>query len=345
MKRYFLYFGVLAPMLAITLAGINAYYMIAVWDYDGPNYEFVVNPGDGFARINHNLNKADLISNAKIFHRYAQVTGVMTKFKSGRFLIKKNSTMLDVMTELLYGVAIAEKITIPEGKNLFEIAKLLESKKIIKSSRDFIRLAKSTELAKELGIPAERVEGYLYPDTYRFSKSTPEKSVIKLMVSEFKRQTKKIEFENSDMSVHEVITLASIVEKETGAGHERPMIAGVFLNRLKKRMRLQSDPTTIYGIYENFNGNLRKRHLQEKTPYNTYRIGGLPKGPISNPGILSIKAVLNPTSHSFLYFVSQNDGTHAFSKTYRQHIQAVNKWQKNRKNRVGKSWRDLKAKK
>ena len=110
-------------------------------------------------------------------------------------------------------------------------------------------------------------------------------------------------------------------------------------------MRLQSDPTTIYGIYENFNGNLRKRHLLEKTPYNTYKISGLPIGPISNPGIAAIKAVLNPDTHSYLYFVSQNDGTHVFTRSYKEHLQAVKTFQINRANRIGKSWRDLKKNK
>jgi len=134
-----------------------------------------------------------------------------------------------------------------------------------------------------------------------------------------KKKTKNLSFQTAPLNLkkNEVITLASVVEKETGAAWERPKIAGVFLNRLKKRMRLQSDPTTIYGIYEGFNGNLRKRHLLEMTPYNTYKIPALPIGPIANPGTEAIKAVLRPDSHSYLYFVSKNDGTHVFSKTYK----------------------------
>jgi UPF0755 protein len=131
-----------------------------------------------------------------------------------------------------------------------------------------------------------------------------------------------------------------MVEKETGDKSERPTIAGVFMNRLKINMRLQSDPTTIYGMFEKYNGNITRKDLLTPSDYNTYTVKALPIGPIANPGILSIKAVLNPAKHDYLYFVSQNDGTHIFSEDYGNHQQAVNKWQKNAKNREGKSWRD-----
>jgi UPF0755 protein len=146
----------------------------------------------------------------------------------------------------------------------------------------------------------------------------------------------------SFLSPHEVIILASIVEKETGAKWERPTIAGVYLNRLKKKMRLQADPTTIYGIWESYNGNLKRKHLLQKTAYNTYKMSGLPLGPIANPSLAAIKAVLAPKVHKFLYFVSKNDGTHVFTPTYKKHQEAVDYWQRNKRNRKGKSWRDLK---
>jgi UPF0755 protein len=133
-----------------------------------------------------------------------------------------------------------------------------------------------------------------------------------------------------------------MVEKETGAKAERPAIAGVFTNRLKKRMRLESDPTTIYGIWERYTGNIKKSDLLEVTPYNTYKIPALPLGPISNPSLAAIEAVLNPESHEFLFFVSKNDGTHIFTKNYGDHRNAVDNFQKNSKAREGKSWRNLK---
>ena len=330
-----------APLLSFSMVGIKIFYSLYIWEYSGQPTVFQVKPGEGFSSINYRLKKNNLISNSKIFHRYSQVTGQMTKFKSGHYQIEKNSNMLTIIEILINGTPITIKVTFPEGKNIFEIGKILEKKGITKYV-DFIKLAKNKKFCQELGIPGNRTEGYLYPNTYLLSPNSNAKTVIKTMVNQFKSQTSKLDFSTTALSKKEVIILASVVEKETGAGFERPQIAGVFLNRLKKGMRLQSDPTTIYGIYESFNGNLRRKHLQQKTLYNTYRINRLPVGPISNPGLASIKAVLNPAKHSYLYFVSQNDGTHIFTKTYKDHIKAVNKYQRTAKNRRGKSWRNLK---
>ena len=162
------------------------------------------------------------------------------------------------------------------------------------------------------------------------------------MLEEFKKNTQSLPMTSGSLSPLEVIILASIVEKETGAEWERPIIAGVFLNRMKKKMRLQSDPTTIYSFFEKFSGNLSKENLKQKNPYNTYKIKGLPPGPICNPGLSAIKAVLSPEQHNYLYFVSKNDGVHEFTSTYPEHVKAVKRWQQTSTNRAGKSWRDLK---
>lgn len=343
MKKYWWVFIIAAPLLSFSLAGIKVYYDISIWTYSGESQIFEVKSGEGFSSINARLKNKNIISSAKIFYRYAKINNYMTSFKAGKFEIKNGSNMLDVFDTLLKGQAITQDVTIPEGKNLFEIASILQENKIIKNKDEFIKLSKDKDFLQKLGLNHDRVEGYLYPDTYHFNSNTPVEIVIKTMITTFKNKTSELQFENNPMGLtsHQVLILASIVEKETGAGSERPRIAGVFYNRLKKRMRLQSDPTTIYGIYEEFNGNLRKRHLLQKTPYNTYKIPALPKGPISNPGMASLKAVINPEVHNYLYFVSQNDGTHVFTATYKEHLQAVNKYQKNPANREGKSWRDL----
>ncbi len=346
MKKIWWIFIIVAPAIAVSMAGIMVYYMMSVWEYSGKDMVFEVKPGEGFSRINGRLHSKDIISSAKIFHRYAQINKLTTKFKAGKFEIKQGSTMMEVFDTLIQGQSITNSVTIPEGKNLFEIAQILEDKKIINDKKEFIRLAKDPAYTKSLGIPAQRVEGYLYPDTYRFTPNSKPKDIISSMVNVFKKKISSLDFSSTPQKLNqfEVITLASVVEKETGAAQERPEIAGVFINRLKKRMRLQSDPTTIYGIYETFDGNLRKRDLLQKTAYNTYKIPALPIGPISSPGLLSIKAVLNPNSHNYLYFVSLNNGRHYFSKTYKEHRQAVQRYQKNWKARSGKSWRDLKKK-
>jgi len=344
MKKYWWVFVLAAPALALSMASIMVYYMIGVWQYQGKDIVFEVHPGEGFSKINGRLSHQDLISSAKFFHRYAQINGLMSKFKAGKFEIKSGSNMLDVFQILISGQSITTSVTVPEGKNLFQIAGIMKQDKIIDSSNSFTQLAKDPIFTKKLRIPATRVEGYLYPETYKFTPGSTSKNIIRNMVNVFNEKTKNLDFSKAPLglSKHQVIILASVVEKETGAAIERPMIAGVFINRLKKKMRLQSDPTTIYGIWEHFNGNLRKKDLLEKTPYNTYKISGLPAGPISNPGIRSIKAVLSPAQHNYLYFVSQNDGTHLFSETYSKHRKAVEKFQKNHRARRGKSWRDLK---
>jgi UPF0755 protein len=343
-KKHLFIIIVLAPLLGIIAGGAKVYHSISIWTYQGEAKSFSIKPGEGFGKINYRLYKEGLISSSKLFYRYNKINNNMESFKAGNYVIEPGSNMLSVIKTLTTGKGVTISVTIPEGKNLFEIAKILENKKVT-DAKSFIKFAKDADFASSIGIPASRVEGYLYPETYHFAENTPANHIIRSMVSTFKSKTSEIDFSKSTLSKHSVVILASVVEKETGASFERPEIAGVFHNRLKKRMRLQSDPTTIYGIWENYTGNLRKKHLLEKTPYNTYKISGLPKGPISNPGLESIKAVLNPNEHKFLYFVSKNDGTHIFSKTYKDHVKAVNEYQKNSKNRKGKSWRDLNKKK
>ncbi len=337
-KKILFLFG--APLIAVMVWSMRVYYDLAIWNYDGPSVNFVVNPGEGFSKINGRLYKMGLISNPKVFHRYCQIKDYMTKFRVGSFEIKPGSNLTDVADTLVYGEPVTITVTIPEGKNIYDIGKILEEKKIV-SYKDFITMAKDPAFLKSLNLPGESVEGYLFPNTYKFSPETNANMVITIMVKEFKKHFEKFDLSTSALSPKEIVILASIVEKETGAPEERPTIAGVFLNRLKKKMRLQSDPTTIYGSYEKFQGNLTKKSLQEENPYNTYKISGLPIGPICNPGLKSIEAVLNPDLSQNLYFVSKNDGTHVFSPDYSKHSQAVKEWQQTRKNREGKSWRDL----
>ncbi len=224
---------------------------------------------------------------------------------------------------------------------MYEVAKLFAASGITSES-DFLEAVQHPDFISQLKISASSLEGYLYPETYRFAPHTPAKIVAKTMIDLFNRKTGQIEFNHPFLNKHQVIILASVVEKETGAKVERPAIAGVFTNRLKKRMRLESDPTTIYGIWSRYKGNIRKADLLEMTPYNTYKIPALPQGPISNPSLEAIQAVLNPENHEFLFFVSKNDGTHVFTKNYQDHLQAVDSWQRNSRARQGKSWRNLK---
>jgi len=338
-KKLILIF-ILPPIFAAILVSVHVGYLLTK-PYTKAETEFTVNPGDGFSNINYRLGQADIISNTRIFHYYARYKNLMNKFKAGTYTIPAGANIPKVIDTLVYGKPNLTSVTIPEGKNLYEIAKLLEDNEVTNAA-EFIKLAKSSEILRELNIQGPNIEGYLFPETYKFAKRTPAKQVLLSMVNQFKDNTKSIDLTHPTLTPKEIIILASMVEKETGAKHERATIAGVFHNRLKKKMRLQSDPTTIYGIYESYNGNLRKADLLNYTEYNTYKIPALPIGPICNPSLEAIKAVLNPEQHDYLYFVSRNDGTHIFTSTYKEHNQAVEEWQKNRANRQGKSWRDLK---
>jgi len=340
MKKFLILVLVVIPLLA-AIAGGTYIAMIFNQSYTGPDVSFTVHSGEPFGRINQRLHDAKLIPDKRLFHYYAKHKEVMTKFRAGNFTITTGSNLRQVLDTLVYGQPNLTSITIPEGKNMYEIAKLFDASGIT-SEQAFLEAVIHPDLISQLSIQASSLEGYLFPETYRFAPNTPARSVVKSMIDLFNERTKNIEFEHPFLNKHQVIILASVVEKETGAKFERPTIAGVFTNRLKKKMRLQSDPTTIYGIWSRYKGNIRKADLLEETPYNTYKIPALPSGPISNPSLEAIRAVLAPEEHDYLFFVSKNDGTHVFSKFYKDHSKAVEDYQKNTKAREGKSWRNLK---
>ena len=198
---------------------------------------------------------------------------------------------------------------------------------------DFIQAATDTTRVRQIGLEGETFEGYLFPDTYFFPKEVTIERIISTMVKRFWSvfvPEWQARAKDLGLTVHQVVTLASIIEKETGAPFERPIISSVFHNRLKKKMRLESDPTVIYGI-KNFDGNLTRKHLTTPTPYNTYKIRGLPSGPIASPGGASLEAALYPDDTKFIYFVSRKDRTHQFSTNLKQHNRAVQKYQLGRR--------------
>lgn len=338
-KKILIAVVVLGLVALLSVAGYVGYYFNQ--SYQGPDATFVVENGDGFGRINQRLFEKGLIQNKRLFHYLAKYKKVLSKFRAGSYTIVRGSNMSSVLETLVYGQPNLTSITIPEGKNMYEVAKLLEAAGIT-SEKDFLEVVQHPDFLSQLKINASSLEGYLYPETYRFAPNTPAKTVAKTMIDLFNRKTENINFEHPFLNKHQVIILASMVEKETGAKAERPEIAGVFTNRLKKRMRLESDPTTIYGIWKRYTGNIRKADLLELTPYNTYKVPALPQGPIANPSLAAIEAVLHPASHEYIFFVSKNDGTHVFTRTYKEHVQAVDSFQRNSKARAGKSWRDLK---
>lgn len=288
-----------------------------------------IRSGQSFRDAVKQLNGLGLLRYPIKFRLLARMKGLDTKIQAGEYQFSPPLTPNEILNTLSTGKTILYSVTIPEGYNLYQIADLLENTGIL-NRQQFIAAALEPEQVRKEGIEGNSFEGYLFPDTYRFPKAIEADTVIKTMVSRF-REVFMPEWEKRvdsfPLSLHEVVTLASMVEKETGEPSERPLIAAVFLNRLKRGMRLESDPTVIYGI-EDFNGNLTREDLERYTPYNTYKIKGLPPGPIANPGLDSLKSILNPADKPYIYFVSKNNGTHVFSRTIKEHNRAVKKYQK-----------------
>lgn len=255
-------------------------------------------------------------------------------FQAGYYRFTTGDTLAPMLQRFHHGDSNEVAVTVTEGMNMFEVAALLDRAQVTRR-HDFLKACmRKKDLRKLLGVPANRCEGYLFPDTYYFRPFQPGTTVRNTMIKLFQKKTRAL-FDHYSLSasasIYRVVTLASIVEKETGLASERPVIASVFLNRIFRHMRLQSDPTTIYGIWNRFDGNLRRSDLQEKTAYNTYRINGLPPTPIANPGLAAIEAVLRPAVSDYLYFVADGSGGHKFSVTHRQHINAVNRYQKKKR--------------
>ena len=308
-------------------------------------YEVV--PGKSFSSVAKDLELKGIISNAAFFSFFARLTGEASKMKVGEYLFKTTMRPTEVMGILISGKSIGRNFTISEGLNIYEIADLIEPLGIGKRE-EFLKEVQDPEFVKALlGEQVSSLEGYLFPETYQVTKYTEMKVLIRSMVQKFMAvYTPLVPLANArGWSRQQVVTLASIIEKETGAPEERPLISSVFHNRLKKGMMLQTDPTILYAKMRrsgHFEIKIGSAGLALEDDYNTYRHKGLPPGPIANPGAESLRAALSPATSEYLFFVSQNNGTHIFSKDYGSHQKAVAKFQQDPKMREGKSWRDLK---
>lgn len=287
--------------------------------------------GAGVREISGILARHRLLADDHRFLLLAAATGTARHLLAGEYLIPARATPLQILRLLEQGSVIRETVTIPEGLNIGQTAALLAKDGWIDEQR-FTSLTKNLDFIRSLDMDQSSLEGYLFPDTYQLTRGEmTEKDILRMMTRRFARVWQEVTADRKPtMSRHQIITLASIVEKETGDAAERPLIARVFLNRLACNMRLQSDPTVIYGIAD-FDGDLTGKHLRLENPYNTYVINGLPPGPICSPGQKAMEAVLRPAAGPSLFFVSKNDGTHHFSITLNEHNQAVAKYQKKKK--------------
>ena len=294
-----------------------------------PSKVVVIPDGSTFQYVATLLERERLIKSSSLFVLFGKSQSADRKVHAGEYELNPGMTPAEILAKLLNGQVVLHSLTIPEGLTIIQIADLA-SQQGLTDRAEFLRLAKDRAFIASLGIKAETLEGYLYPNTYKFPRAVKAREVLVAMVEQLKQVVGPdllARMQELKMTMHEVLTLASVIEKETGSGGERPEISAVFHNRLKKHIPLQSDPTVIYGLPA-FDGNLHKKDLSSPSPYNTYRVQGLPPGPIANPGIQAIRATLYPSDSRFLYFVSRNDGTHQFSATLIEHNKAVEKYQK-----------------
>lgn len=289
---------------------------------------FTIESGQGLSTIAGNLARSGLIADPFRFKLYARFKDAGTRLKAGEYELSRSLTPVEVLDHLISGKVKLYRFTIPEGFNMEEIARVVAEAEIC-SREEFLSLCRDRDLIRETGLPVRSLEGYLFPDTYLYPRTANCRQIILRMTGGFQKVFTgdwKLRAEELGLSVHEVVTLASIIEKETGVPEERPVISSVFHNRLKKNMRLESDPTVIYG-QDDYHGRIRYKHLRRVTPYNTYQIRGLPVGPIASPGEKALHAALYPEKTDFLFFVSKNDRTHKFSRTLKAHNLAVRKYQ------------------
>jgi UPF0755 protein len=287
--------------------------------------------GTRLSALSDLLAQRGVVRSSFKFRLYARLSGETRHIKAGEYEFSTALRPDAVLSKLVRGEVVLHQVTFPEGVTTQDIAGLLAAQGLA-SADQVLAVATDADFAKGLGISAPTLEGYLFPDTYRFARHLPAATILRTMVGRFLEYFGTAQEERAHrlgLTRHQVVILASVVEKETGFAPERPVIAGVFLNRLRRGIPLQSDPTVIYGIPD-FDGNLTRAHLTTDTPYNTYIRQGLPAGPICNPGAAALDSVLSPATTSYLYFVGKGDGTHQFSVTLPEHNAAVGRYQLHR---------------
>lgn len=312
---------------------------------------FEVPPGSTMTSVANGLKEKEIILNTDLFLLYARLKKMNHRLRVGEYALKATMSPAEILSILASGKSVTRAFTVAEGLNIYEIGSVLE-RSGFGTQAEFMKLVKDPVFIESLlGEKLSSLEGYLYPETYRITKYENIRAIITLMVKRFLliyQQEILAKQQLLGWTRHQVVTLASIVEKETGAGFERPIISSVFHNRLAKKMKLQTDPTIIYGIADLTGvvpNNITRKDITAPTAYNTYVIDGLPPGPIANPGREALLAAVEPAQTKYLFFVSKNNGTHVFSTDLASHAAAVRTYQLDSKAREGKSWRDLNNKK
>jgi len=358
MRRAFVVFVLTGVALAVAALLVYRYALRYPDRALGPQGQAIsveIPKGSNFQQVVKILQARGILDSGPAFRVYVNYKGQASKVRAGSYSFRPDITPRDLLDILVHGVpAPTIKVLIPEGKNMLEVAQILSDARV--ADRDaLLREMRNPRFLHRIGVRADSMEGYLFPDTYKLKAFTPAQEVLEKLYRRHRGVyyalcakhrgglawlRKKLRW-----GQQEIVIMASIVEKETGQKHERPLIAGVFLNRLTQNFPsrlLQTDPTIIYGCSvprerspacQKFTGRIRRVHLNDvDNPYNTYQHKGLPPGPIASPGRAALEAVLAPRKSKYLYFVSKNDGTHHFSATREEHERAVDQYQRRRSN-------------
>ena len=275
------------------------------------------------------LREDRILPHPLAFHALVLVTLSGRRLHYGEYAFPTPPSTFGAWRRLVRGDVVKYEVTVHPGANLYDVAKLLEEKKLF-VAETFLAAAASPAVLRRLEIPGENVEGYLFPESYVFVKPVTPEEIIESMVREFRRNVPpdaEKQAKGAGLDLHRIVTIASIIEKETRLAEEMPIVSSVIRRRLALGMPLQMDPTVIYGV-KRFDGTVTRKDLRTAGPYNTSQTRGLPPGPISTPGAAAIAAAMNPSKEEYLYFVSRNDGSHAFSRTLSEHNRAVEEFRR-----------------
>lgn len=314
--------------LLLIVAGLFAYYARTPIPLDRTPFEFALKPGASLKSAAHQIQQAGGLNNEWLFVLLGRGLGKAKQIKAGNYQLEHEVTPLQLLNMISKGQVEQSSLTVIEGYTFNQLRSILNADPTLR--HDSAAMSEA-EILKLIGASEPTAEGLFFPDTYNYARGSSDIMVLKrayqLMQRNLQESWKKRDANLPFDTPYQALILASIVEKETGQPSDRPMIASVFINRLRKHMRLQTDPTVIYGIGSKFDGNLRKRDLLRDTPYNTYTRDGLTPTPIALPGLASIQAVLHPAPGKALYFVARGDGSSQFSSSLIEHNNAVNQYQ------------------
>ncbi len=326
-KKFPIFLGSVAILLLLVASFLT--YIKSPIDQRDTAVSIEIPKGANFTAVVSILSEAGLITNKPLFHIFARLKDAPNRIRAGEYELSTSMSPAYILEKMVRGEVVEYAVAVPEGFDLFKIADRLAEDKLVKREI-FLRLCNDPEFISSLGVQARSLEGYLFPDTYTFTRKMGEREILGIMVHRFNEKVTpemKRRAESFGLNLNQLITLASLIEKEAQLKSERTLVSAVFHNRLHKDMKLQCDPTAVYGI-ANFEGGIKRSHLRKKSPYNTYIIKGLPPGPIASPGLESMMAALYPDPVDYIYFVARNDGSHQFSSDLRSHNQAVSRYRK-----------------